>query len=84
MHHFGGRLGDGMNYALLGATFLLPTLFSTRTGRTARQIAVPCNPRVPMQRYPSGGLVDTLPFNGTSGANNSKTVRDREKVIIDH
>ena len=69
MQPFGGRLGDGVKYALLGAFVLfiiLSTFFSTRTGRTAHQTAVPSVPKhlLPCKEVPFGGLVDILPLGG--------------------
>ena len=62
---FRGRLGDRVKYTLFGALKKnLPTFFSTRSGRTARQTAAP---RVlkhvfSCREVPFGGLLDTLPF----------------------
>ena len=64
---FGGGLGDGMKHKLgfifIFILFFLPTFFSTRTGRTARQTAAPSVPKhvFPYKERPFGGLVDTLP-----------------------
>ena len=65
---FGGRLGDGVKYTLLGAFKIIfnvfPTFFSTRSGRMARQTAAPSVPKnvFPCKEVPFWGLVDTLAF----------------------
>ena len=59
---FGGGLGDGVKYILLGAVLFiyLPTSSSMRTGRTARQTAAPSLLKYvfPCREGPFGGLVD--------------------------
>ena len=55
----GGCLGDGVKYTLHGAFLFiyLRTFFSTRTGRTARQIAAPSYLKhvLPCNEVPVGG-----------------------------
>ena len=102
--HSGVIWAMGWNIHYLDLIYFSPTFFSTRTGRAARQIAVPSDPIhvFPCKEVSFGGLVDTLPICGILGAkppiwgpeignpivkktvNNSKTVRDREKVTIYH
>ena len=67
----GGRLGDGVKYTLLGAlSYFLPTFFSTRSCRMARQTAAPSVPKhvFPCKEVPIGGPSDNLPFAVILGA----------------
>ena len=51
-------MGDGMKYTLLGGLMVfLPTYFSTRPGRTARQTDAPIVLKhvFPCKEVPSGG-----------------------------
>ena len=58
-----GHLGDGVKYTVGRLGAFLPTFFSMRSGRTARQTGDP------MQGSAFWVLVDTLPIWGILGAN---------------